>query len=201
MTPQPTLRPAGCRRVENRSGRPGRRVVSRGADRNQGQRLARGSRPPGRAAVSPRSKGRPRRRRSRAPAVSQRHPPYHPQPGGRCRHRGPGIRSQSPGWGRAIAGSRRGLACRDADGGQVAVAGDAGPLCTGPVGCTGRRGPRPLRSRIKAMSLLGVGVSTLPLETAGQGETKRAVLGVYTEAGGGPRSTRARIPEFPNVYR
>ena len=29
------------RRVENRSGRPGRRVVSRGADRNQGQRLAR----------------------------------------------------------------------------------------------------------------------------------------------------------------
>ncbi len=39
------------------------------------------------------------------------------------------------------------------------------------------------------------------LETAGQGETKRAVLGVYTEAGGGPRSTRARIPKFPNVYR
>ena len=52
--------------------------------------------PPGRAAVSPRSKGRPRRRRSRAPAVSQRHPPNHPQPGGRCRHRGPGIRSQLP---------------------------------------------------------------------------------------------------------
>ena len=57
------------------------------------------------------------------PAVSQRHPPYHPQPGGRCRHRGPGIRSQSPGWWRAIAGSRRGLDRRDADGGQVAVKG------------------------------------------------------------------------------
>ena len=93
------LRPAVGWRVENGSGRPGRRVVSRGTDRNQGQRLARGSRPPGRAAVSPRSKGRPRRRRSRAPAVSQRHPPNHPQPGGRCRHRGPGIRSQPPGWG------------------------------------------------------------------------------------------------------
>ena len=53
------LRPAVGRRVENRSGRPGRRVVSRGADRLQGQRVARGSRPPGRAAVSPRSKGRP----------------------------------------------------------------------------------------------------------------------------------------------
>ena len=59
------LRTAVCRRVENRSGRPGRRVVSRGADSLQGQRVARGSRPPGRAAVSPRSKGRPRRRRSR----------------------------------------------------------------------------------------------------------------------------------------
>ena len=140
--------PAVGRRVENRSGRPGRRVVSRGADSLQGQRVARGSRPPGRAAVSPRSKGRPRRRRSRAPAVSQRHPPNHPQPGGRCRHRGPGIRSQSPRWGRPIAGSRRGLACRDADGGAVAVAVDAGPLCTRPVGSTGRRRSRPLRSRI-----------------------------------------------------
>ena len=89
---------------------------------------------------------RPRRRRSRAPAVSQRHPPNHPQPGGRCRHRGSGIRSQSPSWWRAIAGSRRGLACRDADGGQVAVTGDAGPLCTGPVGSTGRRRSRPLHS-------------------------------------------------------
>ena len=39
--------------------------------------------------------------------------------------------------------------CRDADGGQVAVTGDAGPLCTGPVGSTGRRRSRPLRSRIK----------------------------------------------------
>ena len=76
-------------------------------------------------AVSPRSKGRPRRRRSRAPAVGQRHPPNHPQPGGRGRHRGPGIRSQSPSWWRAIAGRRRGLDCRDADGGQVAVTGDA----------------------------------------------------------------------------
>ena len=110
----------------------------RGADGQKGQRLARRGRPPGRAAVSPRSKGRLRRRRSRAPAVSQCHPPYHPQPGGRCRHRGPGIRSQSPSWGRAIAGSRRGLDCRDADGGPVAVTGDAGPLCTGPVGSTGR---------------------------------------------------------------
>ena len=53
------------------------------------------------------------------------------------------IRSQSPGWWRAIAGRRRGLDCRDADGGQVAVTGDAGPLCTG------RRRSRPLRSRIK----------------------------------------------------
>ena len=83
------------------------------------------------------------------PAVGQRHPPNYPPPGGRCRHRGPGIRSQSPRWGRAIAGSRRGLDCRDADGGQVAVTGDAGPLCTGPVGGTGRRRSRPLRSRIK----------------------------------------------------
>ena len=33
--------------------------------------------------------------------------------------------------------------------GQVAVTGDAGPLCTGPVGSTGRRRSRPLRSRIK----------------------------------------------------
>ena len=31
----------------------------------------------------------------------------------------------------------------------VAVTGDAGPLCTGPVGSTGRRRSRPLRSRIK----------------------------------------------------
>ena len=44
---------------------------------------------------------------------------------------------------------RRGLDCRDADGGQVAVTGDAGPLCTGPVGSTGCRCSRPLRSRIK----------------------------------------------------
>ena len=34
-------------------------------------------------------------------------------------------------------------------GAQVAVTGDAGPLCTGPVGSTGRRRSRPLRSRIK----------------------------------------------------
>ena len=54
-------------------------------------------------------------------------------------------------------GSRRGLACRDADGGQVAVAGDAGPLCTGPVGSTGRRGSRPLRSRIKRRRYWGWG--------------------------------------------
>ena len=40
-----------------------------------------------------------------------------PDAGGRCRHRGPGIRSQSESWWRAIAGSRRGLDCRDADGG------------------------------------------------------------------------------------
>ena len=92
---------------------------------------------------------RPGRRRSRAPAVGQRHPSNHPQPRGRCRHRGPGVRSQSPGWRRAIAGRRRGLDCRDADGGPVAVTGDAGPLCTGPVGSTGRRRSRPLRSRIK----------------------------------------------------
>ena len=82
-----------------------------------------------------------------APAVGQRHPPNHPPPRGR--HRGPGIRSQSPRWRRAIAGRRRGLDCRDADGGQVAVTGDAGPLCTGPVGSTGRRRSRPLRSRVK----------------------------------------------------
>ena len=44
---------------------------------------------------------------------------------------------------------RRGLDCRDVDGGQVAVTGDAGPLCTGPVGSTGRRRSRPLRLRIK----------------------------------------------------
>ena len=94
-------------------------------------------------------RGRPRRRRSRAPAVGQRHPPNHPPPRGRGRHRGPGIRSQSPRWRRAIAGRRRGLDCRDADGGQVAVTGDAGPLCTGPVGSTGRRRSRPLRSRVK----------------------------------------------------
>ena len=31
----------------------------------------------------------------------------------------------------------------------MAVTGDAGPLCTGPVGSTGRRRLRPLRSRIK----------------------------------------------------
>ena len=31
----------------------------------------------------------------------------------------------------------------------MAVTGDAGPLCTGPVGSTGRRRSRPLRSRIK----------------------------------------------------
>ena len=68
---------------------------------------------------------------------------------GRCWHRGPGIRSQSPSWERPIPGSRRGLACRDADGGPVAVIGDAGPLCSGPAGSTGRRRSRPLRSRIK----------------------------------------------------
>ena len=191
MTPQPTLRPAGCRRVENRSGRPGRRVVSRGADRNQGQRLARGSRPPGRAAVSPRSKGRPRRRRSRAPAVSQRHPPYHPQPGGRCRHRGPGIRSQSPGWGRAIAGSRRGLACRDADGGQVAVAGDAGPLCTGPVGCTGRRGPRPLRSRIKRCRYWGWGCRRYRWKQRGK-ERQKGLYWEFIQKLEGAHGPRAR---------
>ena len=51
-----------------------------------------------------------------------------------------------------------GLDCRDADGGQVAVTGDAGPLCTGPVGCTGRRRSRPLRSRIKASTKFGSGI-------------------------------------------
>ena len=39
---------------------------------------------------------------------------------------------------RRIIRSRRGLDRRDADGAPVAVAGDAGPLCTGPVGCTGQ---------------------------------------------------------------
>ena len=51
-----------------------------------------------------------------------------------------------------------GLDCRDADGGQVAVTGDAGPLCTGPVGSTGRRRSRPLRSRIKASTKFGSGI-------------------------------------------
>ena len=87
--------------------------------------FATSNRPSSGCAVSPRSKGRPRRRRSRAPAVGQRAiRQIIRSRAARCRHRGPGIRSQSPGWWRAIAGSRRGLACRDADGGPVAVTGD-----------------------------------------------------------------------------
>ena len=50
----------------------------------------------------------------------------------------------------------------------MAVTGDAGPLCTGPVGSTGRRRSRPLRSRIKPgstsstiTSLIGVDHTTI----------------------------------------
>ena len=119
----------------------------------------------------------PHRRRSRAPAVGQRHPPNHPQPGGRGRHRGPGIRSQSPGWGRAIAGRRRGLDCRDADGGQVAVTGDAGPLCTGPAGSTGRRRSRPLRSRIKPGSTTPPSSRRRGVDLAGNDGTSSSTSG------------------------
>ena len=60
------------------------------------------------------------------------------------------------------------------DGGPLAVAGDAGPLCTGPVGSTGRRRSRPLRSRIKPgstsstiTSLIGGGGVDVTAESSG----------------------------------
>ena len=201
MTPQPTLRPAGCRRVENRSGRPGRRVVSRGRRRSKGS--------------TPGSR-QPATRTGRCFAAFEGAATSKAIQGAGCQSTPSAVSSAA---GRPLSASRAGY--------PVTVSGlgarnrwqPAGPRlsrCRRRAGGSRRRcratmhgaswlhgAPWPASATVadKAMSLLGVGVSTLPLETAGQGETKRAVLGVYTEAGGGPRSTRARIPEFPNVYR
>ena len=105
----------------------------------------------GRTSPTPGSRGRtsptpawPSTLRACTPPGSRRpSPQWRPGPGRRdalqrSRHRGRGRRQR-----------RRGLDCRDADGGQVAVTGDAGPLCTGPVDSTGRRRSRTLQSRIK----------------------------------------------------